>query len=92
MNREFRRLSKKAGQPDRPLVRPPAQKKQRTKPLVFFKEVRAELGKVAWPSRKEVATYTVVVLVTVAFFMSVIAAMDFVAARGVLELIARGGR
>jgi preprotein translocase subunit SecE len=31
----------------------------------FLREVRAELKKVAWPSRNEVFTYTVVVLVSV---------------------------
>ncbi|WP_026074627.1 preprotein translocase subunit SecE [Brevibacillus massiliensis] len=32
----------------------------------FFGDVVSELKKVRWPNRKELATYTVVVLVTVA--------------------------
>ncbi len=32
----------------------------------FLREVRAELKKVVWPNRKELSTYTVVVIVTVA--------------------------
>ncbi|NLK07803.1 MAG: preprotein translocase subunit SecE [Firmicutes bacterium] len=32
----------------------------------FLKEVRAELRKVAWPNRKELTTYTIVVIATVA--------------------------
>jgi len=30
----------------------------------FFRNVRAELKKVNWPSRKDVVTYTIVVVVT----------------------------
>jgi preprotein translocase subunit SecE len=92
MNREFRRLSKKSQAADRPMVRPPAAKRKRTKPLTFVKEVRAELGKVAWPTRKEVFTYTVVVLVSVAFFMAIIGGMDFISSKAVIELIKRGGK
>jgi preprotein translocase subunit SecE len=91
MNRELRRLTKKAGVAERPAPRA-VQRRQRTKPLTFVKEVRAELGKVAWPSRKEVGIYTVVVLVSVAFFMAVIGAMDFVSSKAVIELISRAGR
>src|SRR5712691_1879594 len=42
-------------------------KKQRTPPKQFLREVRGELKKVAWPSRGEVTTYTVVVLVSTVF-------------------------
>ncbi|QQE74657.1 preprotein translocase subunit SecE [Brevibacillus composti] len=31
----------------------------------FFGDVRSELKKVRWPNRKELTTYTVVVLITV---------------------------
>ena len=92
MNREFRRLSKKSGTGERPMVRPPAAKRKRTKPLTFVKEVRAELGRVAWPSRKEVFTYTLVVLVSVVFFMAIIGAMDYAGSKGVIWLITRGGK
>jgi preprotein translocase subunit SecE len=40
-------------------------KRERTSPRTFLREVRGELKRVAWPSRKEVASYSVVVLVTV---------------------------
>ncbi|HBL36693.1 MAG TPA: preprotein translocase subunit SecE, partial [Firmicutes bacterium] len=42
-----------------------AEKKKNRKIGRFFRSVTAELKKVAWPNRKEVTTYTVVVLVTV---------------------------
>ena len=33
-----------------------------TNPVVFFKEVRSELGKVVWPSRKEAIRLTSLVI------------------------------
>lgn len=93
VNREMKRMMKKReGAADR-LRRPPTVAgRKRTKPLTFLKEVRGELGRVAWPTRQEVMTYSVVVLVTVIFFMVVIAGIDYVALKGVLLLIERGGR
>lgn len=43
----------------------------------FLKEVRVELRKVAWPSRGEVVTYTVVVLVSVMFVTVLVFGLDF---------------
>lgn len=40
-------------------------KKQRVTVSQFLTEVRAEMKKVTWPSRDEVVSYTIVVLVTV---------------------------
>jgi preprotein translocase subunit SecE len=34
------------------------------KPITFLKEVKVELGKVAWSSRKELMDSTIVVIVT----------------------------
>ncbi|HHT48212.1 MAG TPA: preprotein translocase subunit SecE [Firmicutes bacterium] len=51
-----------------------AAKKGKKKITNYFRSVIAELKKVAWPNRKEVTTYTAVVLVTVlavALFISV---------------------
>ncbi|MCI0483201.1 MAG: preprotein translocase subunit SecE [candidate division NC10 bacterium] len=45
------------------------------KAIRFFKEVRAELGKVSWPSRKEVIGSTAVVLISVfilSFFLGLV--------------------
>ena len=41
----------------------------------FFREVRVELKKVTWPSRKETIAYTSVVLITVilvSFFLGIV--------------------
>ncbi|MDQ3986473.1 MAG: preprotein translocase subunit SecE [Actinomycetota bacterium] len=61
-------------------------KKQRTKPRQFVKEVVAELQKVAWPTRQEVASYSLVVLVSSIVIAAIIFAMDFVFTTAVLEL------
>jgi preprotein translocase SecE subunit len=69
----------------------PSNRLLRSGPARELLEVRAELGKVAWPTRKEVFTYTVVVLVSVAFCMAIIGGMDFISSKAVIELIRRGG-
>jgi preprotein translocase subunit SecE len=52
----------------------------------FLREVVAELRKVIWPTRKQLVTYTIVVLVFVSFMVALVALLDFVFARGVLFL------
>jgi preprotein translocase subunit SecE len=72
----------------RPQPRPagPAAGRERTPPRDFFREVVAELRKVAWPTRQEVAAYSVVVIVSVIVIAAVIFAMDFVFTKAVLAL------
>jgi len=52
----------------------------------FLREVVAELRKVIWPTRKELITYTVVVLVFVSFMVALIGVLDIAFAKGVLWL------
>jgi preprotein translocase subunit SecE len=52
----------------------------------FLREVVAELRKVIWPTRKQMITYTAVVLVFVAFMVAVIAGLDFALTKGVIAL------
>lgn len=52
----------------------------------FLREVVSELRKVIWPTRKQMITYTAVVLVFVAFMVALIAGLDFALAKGVLAL------
>lgn len=92
MSREMKRMMGKQQRAGDRLVRPSPATRKRTKPRQFLKEVRGELGRVAWPSRREVFTYTVVVLVSVAFFMAIIGALDFVFSKGVLEFLTRGAK
>lgn len=68
---------------------PGGERKKRTPPRQFLREVRAELKKVAWPTRGEVVTYTVVVLVSVTFVTLFVFGLDYGFARGVLEVFSR---
>jgi preprotein translocase subunit SecE len=54
----------------------------------FFREVVAELRKVIWPTRKELLTYTAVVVVFVAVMLTIVAGLDFAFAKGVLWVFA----
>lgn len=54
----------------------------------FMKEVVAELRKVIWPTRKQMITYTAVVLVFVAFMVALIAGIDLAVIQGVRALFA----
>jgi len=47
------------------------------KPINFLKEVRAELGKVAWSTREEIMQSTLVVIVTTAAVAVFIGVIDF---------------
>jgi len=51
--------------------------------IQFFKDSYAELKKVVWPSRDEVASNTKVVLVSVALFAAVLGLLDFLFLRGI---------
>ncbi|MHC1746668.1 MAG: preprotein translocase subunit SecE [Negativicutes bacterium] len=44
----------------------------------FFREVRAELKKVSWPNRKELASYTGIVFISVVIVSALIWAIDSV--------------
>jgi preprotein translocase subunit SecE len=57
-----------------------------SKTVRFLREVVAELRKVIWPTRKELITYTAVVLVFVSFMVALIGVLDIAFAKGVLWL------
>ena len=52
----------------------------------FLREVVAELRKVIWPGRKELITYTTVVIVFVAVMVALVAGLDILFAQGVLAV------
>ena len=58
--------------------RPSSPARTRTGPRQFLREVRGEMKRVAWPSRKEVTSYSIVVLVTVAILMTYVFGLDTV--------------
>ena len=72
MNREQRRMMQRQGEVDadgepiRTRRETPQQRSgdERTGPVQFFRECRAELRKVAWPTRSETLNYTICLLYT----------------------------
>ncbi len=50
----------------------------------FTREVIAELSKVIWPTRKELITYTVVVVVFVSVMVALVSGLDLLFTKGVL--------
>jgi len=50
---------------------------------VFFSEVKAELIKVAWPSRKELLGATRVVIIVTALLTFFIGSLDFILSKAV---------
>jgi preprotein translocase subunit SecE len=98
MNREQKRMLQRQGQIDaegnptrpqrqatqpRPQARPQS---ERTGPAQYVREVRAELRKVAWPTREEVVKYSLIVFFTIVFLTLLIFGLDYVVAKGVLFL------
>lgn len=51
---------------------------------LFVRQVVAELRKVIWPTRKELITYTTVVIVFVGVVSAIVAVLDYVFTKGVL--------
>ena len=95
MNRQTKRMLQRQGQlgpdgtpaaskPTQP--KPPPVRKERKRPLEFAGDVRGELRKVAWPTRREVANYSFVVLVTLIILITLIFALDWLFAQAVLRL------
>ena len=83
MNRELRRLQereerrqKKEGKRT-PAVQQRAEKRERTGIRQFLREVREELGKVQWPTRQTLITYTIVSLITTLAVTAYVSALDF---------------
>ena len=99
MNRQTKRMLQRQGQlgdDGEPVAkqraRPQPQPKQkareeRTGPIQFLREVRAELRKVAWPTRQEVINYSIIVLVTVILLTTFIALLDFAFGEGILRFL-----
>jgi len=49
---------------------------ERTGPILFYRQVVAELRKVVWPTQQQLITYFFVVMVFVAFMMALVAGLD----------------
>ena len=93
MNREQKRMLQRQGEGDadgEPIrqrrQQQNRQSEERTGVVQFGREVRAELRKVAWPSRSETGNYTTVVIVTIIAITAIVAGLDWVFSQSVLEL------
>ena len=84
------------GRAAKPSEKRPTKKKAGDKPGIFarfanfFREVVAELRKVIWPTRKELLTYTAVVVVFVTLMLTFVGGMDWLLAKGVLWVFGHG--
>ncbi|NND03625.1 MAG: preprotein translocase subunit SecE [Acidimicrobiia bacterium] len=92
MNREMRRLQAKEEEraKKRRAAAPQRQKKERTPISQFMREVRQELKKVAWPSREETTTFSVVVLIVTVFVTAMTFGLDIGLKRLVLSFFGAG--
>jgi len=52
-------------------------KPERTTPLVYLRQVIAELRKVIWPTRKELVTYTTVAIVFILVMVGIVTSLDY---------------
>jgi preprotein translocase subunit SecE len=53
---------------------------------LFYRQVLAELRKVIWPTRKELVTYTTVVIVFVLVVIAYVTGLDFVFSKAILSI------
>ena len=61
------------------------EKRERTGFRQFLKNVRQELRKVDWPNRRELSSYTVVVLATIVIMTAFVASLDYAFLKGVVR-------
>jgi preprotein translocase subunit SecE len=94
MNRQTKRMIAKQGT-DKPAARAPgekrrppsaAPKREKVGPREYLSEVRGELRKVAWPTKKEVVNSTIIVLIAVIVMTSLIFLFDYASSKFVLFL------
>ena len=63
----------------------------KTKPIEFLRQVRQELGKVTFPSRKETTISTIMVLIMVVIMAVFFLAVDQVLSLGISAVLGLGG-
>ncbi|GAB3738408.1 preprotein translocase subunit SecE [Nocardiopsis nanhaiensis] len=73
-------------------AKPEKEPARRTGPVTFTKQVVGELRKVRWPTRKELVTYTIVVMVFVVMVLSYVSLLDYAFGEAVTWLYSNFGR
>ena len=89
MNRELRRLQEKEEKRarDRRAKGQTRRRKERVGIRQFVSEVRTELRRVAWPTRREVLTFTLVTLITAGSVTLYTFGLDLTLKRSVLFIL-----
>jgi preprotein translocase subunit SecE len=62
------------------------QPENRTGPVTFYRQVVAELRKVVWPTREQLGTYFVVVMVFVLIMIALVSALDLALGKLAFEI------
>jgi preprotein translocase subunit SecE len=63
--------------PEKPAKPGRPAKPERTTPVLFLRQVIAELHKVIWPTRKELITYTTVAIVFILIMVGIVTSLDY---------------
>ncbi|HEX9856197.1 MAG TPA: preprotein translocase subunit SecE [Acidimicrobiia bacterium] len=88
MNREMRRLAQKEEERARKRRQEGTRtKRERTPFRQFVREVRQELKRVAWPTRQETVTFSLVVLIVTGFVTALTFGLDFAFKESVLRFL-----
>ena len=69
-------------------VRRSSDKRERTSPVTFYRQVVAELRKVVWPTQEQLVTYFAVVMVFVIVMMTLVSLLDLALGKLVFEIFA----
>ena len=63
------------------------EKRKRTPIREFLHQVRQELSRVDWPSRRQLASYTLVVLVTIVVMTAFVFALDLGFSKAIVNIL-----
>ena len=63
-------------------------RQKRTSPATFYRQVVAELRKVVYPTREQLSTYFIVVMIFVVVMMAVVSALDLAFGKLIFEIFA----
>ncbi|RYP82919.1 preprotein translocase subunit SecE [Nocardioides guangzhouensis] len=69
-------------------VRRSGDKRERTSPATFYRQVVAELRKVVWPTQEQLVTYFFVVMVFVVVMMTLVSLLDLAFGKLVFQIFA----
>ena len=71
-------------------VRSRDRRTERTGPVLFYRQVVAELRKVVWPTQQQLVTYFFVVMAFVIFMMALVAGLDLAIGKLIFRLFGGG--